>query len=206
MSLLLLIGTVIFAVSRVDANSCLFIPAGSVMKIDLKNQTLGETVCNYCSYSSSGKDAPMTSNIYSCDESARTAQFKEYEGDSCTGTATNTYDIVLANGNFTHDMCIGYKDVMYTYDTNNPQNCKGEIMSNVTLFGKWGPLNECFIANSVDVITEYCINDQPLCKIWHPPDFKCTGPDEANITYNDCTPPYDGHTEQLTLLVNPCAP
>lgn len=190
---------------KVNANDCLFIPSGSMMNIDFKNHTIGETVCNYCSYQSPDKNGKISSNIYECDTSSTTAQFREYDGDSCTGSPTKAYDIYPKDNKFSHGMCIGYKDVMYKYDPNNPESCKGEILSNSTLYGIWGPLNECFVANSVDVIREVCTNGSPIAYIWHPPDYNCTGPTEANVTYNDCTPPYDGHTEKLTLLVNPCS-
>ena len=185
-----------------DANDCLFVPSGSVVKVnDTLNYTISEKVCNFCAYESPDKNGQDSSTLYLCQTTSMTAELKIYEGVECIGFPSATYDIQLKGNNFTSGACIGYSDVMYAY---NGESCKGKIMSNSTLYGRWGPLNECFTANSVDVINETCKDGAPIAYIWHPPDYKCQGQPAATITYNDCTPPYDNHTEALKLLVNPC--
>lgn len=183
------------------ANECLLIPSGSVLIVNDRNYTIGDTVCNFCSITD--KNGQQSSNLYLCETTSMTAQYISYEGVACNGYPVERYDIAL-NGNFYHDACIGYNDVMYKYE--DGKACAGEIMSNSTMYGPWSPLDKCFQANSVDVVIESCQNGNPIAQIWHPPDLNCSGTPEAVITYNDCTPPYDGHTEQLSLIVNPCVP
>ena len=177
------------------------IPSGSVLVVGNRNYTIGDTVCNFCSVTD--KNGLQSSNMYLCQTTSMSAEYISYEGADCSGYPVDRYNIVL-NGNFYRDACIGYNDVMYKYE--NDKACQGQIMSNTTIYGPWSPLNKCFQANSVDVVIETCENGNPIARIWHPPNLNCSGAPEAVITYNDCTPPYDGHTEQLSLIVNPCVP
>ena len=192
MALLLLLLSLYFCESNGD--NFTMIPEGSTIEMNGKQLTLGETPCDHCNIDGAG-----TATSYSCGD-GQTGKYMVYKGDSCDGTP-EIYDIDI-NGECFSDFCIGYNDVMYRYEG---APCKGEVMNNATYYAPWSYLNVCFIANEVDIIIERCVDGYPLAEIWHPPNYKCQGSPWGNITYNACTPPYDNHTEALTLIVNPCS-
>eukprot|EP01084_Bolivina_argentea_P130517 230391_1 len=176
--------------------NCTMIPSGSVINGKLKNTTLyGETPCDCCSFSGKGG-----ASQFSC--SGTTGKYMTYSGNNCDGTPVTTEDVTI-KGRCYNDRCIGYNDIMYKY---TGTSCQGEVMSNTSLCGAWSPLNKCMQVNSVDIVIETCTDGIPVCEVWHPPNTQCQGPVWGNITYNNsCTPPYDGHTELLTMFINPCS-
>lgn len=174
------------------------IPTGSIIEFSGYNYTLGgEGPCDFCSV---GLGITEGASKFTC--SGNVGKYMSYKGNDCDGTP-EIYNVIL-NGTCFYDICIGYNDVMYKY---TGTSCQGEILSNTTVYGQWAPLNQCYQANSVDIINQTCQNGYPVSYVWHPPNLNCSGPPEAVVGYyHNCTPPYDGHTEMLTLTANPCAP
>eukprot|EP01084_Bolivina_argentea_P265209 449443_1 len=185
----------ILSVSQTNANSCVIIPAGSIVESrNYFNYKIGPTICNYCSINFYKNESTM----YTC--SGSTGKYMTYNGINCNNTPSKTYNIII-NGKCYNSLCIGYNSVMYNY-TQTQTECEGNIESNITVYGPW-ILNECMNVTT-HITIEKCQNGQPIDYLWLPPNLNCSGPPDKIITYNQCTPPASNHTEMLTLLVNPC--
>eukprot|EP00483_Globobulimina_turgida_P002047 UN02049 len=200
LSMLFIVSIFIFSTNgheMVSGSNCTMIPAGSVIVSKSGKNTIlyGETPCDCCSYSGKGG-----ASQFAC--SGTTGTYMTYSGSTCDGTPVTTEDVII-KGTCYNDRCIGYIDVMYKY---TGISCQGEVMSNTSLCGAWSPLDKCIQVNSVDIVIETCTDGIPVCEVWHPPNTQCQGPVWGNITYNNsCTPPYDGHTELLSMFINPCS-
>lgn len=82
------------------------------------------------------------------------------------------------------------------------ENCKGDVVTNSTLYYPRSSFGTCIYIDQSESVLIGCDQSQPVAQVWH--SRRCRGTPWANITYNRCTPPYEGQSEQLTLLINPC--
>ena len=78
-------------------------------------------------------------------------------------------------------------------------------MNNSTYYYPWSNDEQCIEVGDIESVILKCVDGYPLADIWFPPNRKCWGePALANVSYNQCSPFYEGQSFQLHLLINPC--